>query len=154
MSKPTKVERTNRVNTVYELLVDGASRAEIIKYTNTEEIAWSVSSRTIDNYIHAATELFKAGDNEDREIQRSKAQRRLVKLYRKAHKVQDYKTALAVQQEINKLQGLYPAQDVNLNRDGNGIITGFTIEVISHKPGEQGESTKQIGASPGIEKID
>jgi len=26
--------------------------------------------------------------------------------------------------------------------------------VISHKPGEQGESTKQIGASPGIEKID
>jgi len=154
MSKPTKVERTNRVNTVYELLVDGASRAEIIKYTNTEEIAWSVSSRTIDNYIQEATELFKAGDNEDRVVQRSKAPRHLVKLYRKAHKVQDYKTALAVQQEINKLQGLYPAQDVNLNRDGNGIITGFTIEVISHKPGEQGESTKQIGASPGIEKID
>ena len=48
MSKPTKVERTNRVNTVYELLVDGASRAEIIKYTNTEEIAWSeVAGRSI-----------------------------------------------------------------------------------------------------------
>ena len=51
--KPTKNEKLLRVDTVYQMLVDGKSRADVLR--NCSEL-WEVSERTADNYIAEARE--------------------------------------------------------------------------------------------------
>ena len=48
MGRSTKAAKEFRVNTVYKLLVDGKSRADIIQFGSEE---WQVSDRQIDTYI-------------------------------------------------------------------------------------------------------
>tara|TARA_R100000808_G_scaffold1624_2_gene7220 strand:- start:1474 stop:1854 length:381 start_codon:yes stop_codon:yes gene_type:complete len=62
--------------------------------------------RTVFDYYRAAAEF-----NED--IERGRAYARLNLLFLSTMRVQDYKAALAVQKEINKLIHLYDKQDNN-----------------------------------------
>ena len=51
MPKSTKAAKEFRVNTVYKLLTDGASRSQILQFCSDE---WSISTRQGDNYIAEA----------------------------------------------------------------------------------------------------
>lgn len=111
-NKITNVERDKRVTTIYDLLVLGTSRAQIIQYAANKE--WDVSSRQIDNYIKQANDCFTQEAQAHREIELGKARRRLEDLYLKTMKLQDYQRALAVQRELNALFGLYAPEKQEL----------------------------------------
>ena len=55
-NKPTMAEKKLRVDSVYGMLVDGASRANIIQFCAE---SFEVGERTADNYIAAARELIE-----------------------------------------------------------------------------------------------
>lgn len=119
-SKSTKAEITKRVNQVYNLLLMGFSRAEILEYgqkvdPKKHKTAWNVADNTIDTYISKANEIFKLQSAIHRDEQFGLAISRLIYLWQKNVSIQDYKTALAVQREINLLLGLYPPKDTKLN---------------------------------------
>ena len=51
MAKSTKAAKEFRVNTVYKMLTDGASRSQILQFCSDE---WNISTRQGDNYIAEA----------------------------------------------------------------------------------------------------
>ena len=53
MAKSTKAAKEFRVNTVYKMLIDGASRSQILQFCSDE---WNISTRQGDNYIAEARE--------------------------------------------------------------------------------------------------
>lgn len=118
MPKVTNAESAERVTKVFELLVLGLSRQEIMQYCS----AWEITTRQIDVYIQKATERLKAHADYQREEQLGVAINRLNKLYRDNLKVQDYKGALAVQKELNTLLGLHaPSRHEVTGKDGDAL---------------------------------
>lgn len=118
--KSTKIEIMRRVSQVHDLLLMGFSRAQIIEYGQKEDaknkkVAWNVQDATIDTYIAKANEVFRQKSAVIRDEQFGLAMSRLVLLFQKTMTIQDYKSALAVQREINLLLGLYPPKDTKLN---------------------------------------
>ncbi|MDD3538489.1 MAG: hypothetical protein PHH65_09645 [Eubacteriales bacterium] len=107
--KSNSVEMRARVATVYRLLLSGLRRREVIQYAR-EKTEWNVSDRTIDNYIRKASAEIKEVTDEELEAARGMAHKRLDTLYYKSLLINDYKTALAVQKEINELFGLKTAK--------------------------------------------
>lgn len=108
--KATDAEYEQRVTAVYGLILNGASRPDILAYAAKEtdkKQAWSVDDRQVDNYIRDARKLLKAHARVDRDYQLGQARERLNLLFARAMSIMDYKTALAVQKEINALEGLH-----------------------------------------------
>ena len=105
MGKPTKVEHALRVAKVFELLAAGLTRAQIIRYV-ADKTEWGACERTVDSYIALATKEFDVLADVDRRVIAGMALARLNELYARSLRIQDFKTALAVQRELNKLTGL------------------------------------------------
>lgn len=127
MPKATNAESAERVTKVYDLLILGLSRQEIMQYCS----AWQITTRQIDVYIQKATERLKTHADYQREEQLGIAINRLNKLYRDNLKVQDYKGALAVQKELNLLLGLHAPQKIqHAGHDGGAIE--FKLTFSSH----------------------
>jgi len=57
MAKSTKAAKEFRVNTVYKLLTDGKSRADIVQFAADE---WNIATRQADQYIADAREKLEA----------------------------------------------------------------------------------------------
>ena len=53
MAKSTKAAKQYRINVIYEMLVNGKSRSDILLYCSDE---WRISSRQADNYMKEARE--------------------------------------------------------------------------------------------------
>lgn len=126
--KSTNAIINKRVNEVYDLLLMGFSRAQIIEYGQKEDpetndakkkkqrkIAWNVTDAAIDTYIAKANEVFRQQSAVIRDEEFGKSLSRLVMLFQKCMTIQDYKTAHQVQREINLLLGLYPPKENKLN---------------------------------------
>lgn len=128
--KSTHAEIEQRVNDVYDALLLGLSRREIIQYASVTK-KWNVTPRQIDTYILSATEQLKKAGQRHRETEMGKALARLEKLYQSNLKIQDYKAALAVQQEITKLQGMYPATKVEATGANGGAILVEILRGVS-----------------------
>ena len=119
--KATAAEITKRVNKVYQLLLDGLSRADILEYV-AKKTEWKVSDGSVDEYIAKATAEIKARSTIVRDEEYGKALERLRMLYSRNIMIQDFKAALAVQKEINELLGLYPAKKIEHGgKDGKPI---------------------------------
>lgn len=131
-NKITNIERDRRVNLIYDLLVLGTSRAQIIQYAS--EKAWNVTDRQIDHYIQRANQRFEEESKVHQAHELGKAVRRLNDLYQKTLKVQDYRQALANQRELNALLGLYAPSKSELKVSINiEILTRF--EAIAKEAG-------------------
>lgn len=119
MPRVTKAEKKRRVNDVYKMLLVGCSRAEILQLATNQ--GWGVSDRQVDTYIKDARKKFTDVLDEDVTQYRAEALTRLHYLLQKAFQIQDYKTALAVQKEINSVLGLEAAK--KLDHSGDVTIT-------------------------------
>ena len=98
------------------MLVIGLSRTQIIEYvTNAtkKRKGWEVCVGQIDKYIAEASRRFKKLAEKDQEEELGKARRRLNMMFVSAILGQDIKTALAVQKEIHRLNGLIESPDFN-----------------------------------------
>lgn len=113
-------EVESRVTTIFGLMLNGASRKEIIQYS-TEK--WDITDRQTDSYIKRARELYEEEMQSTREQHIGLAYARLNGLYMKTTKVQDYRSALAVQREINILLGLHaPTKQEVTGANGSELV--------------------------------
>lgn len=93
---------------IFRLILRGLSRETIIIYATQEK--WSETPAEIDDLIDAAyAELANKAASVDTDAEFGLAFVRLNDLYMDAKKVQDTRTALQVQKEINKLLALQKA---------------------------------------------
>ena len=132
MPKMTTIETSSkRVQLIMELMVTGYSRAEIFKYVESfgkldrngkliDIKPWDVTERTIDNYIKKANDLFKNESIVDKKMIAGKCYSRYEKLYNRAYKSEDYKTAASIVEKITKLFGVN--EESNLPVINNNII--------------------------------
>jgi hypothetical protein len=115
--RATAAETEARVNKVFELLVNGLTRYQVLQFVATKT-DWQLKPRQVDNYIQKASALIAQEAEYLRPKEIGKAIARLNAIFQGAVKVQDYKTAIAAQRELNKLLSLYEppaAQTLNIN---------------------------------------
>lgn len=113
MAKASVSEIEERVSRVYELLISGAKRADILQYATKK--AWGVEDRQVDNYIARAKEEITRLARIDRDYALGAARARLNLLFYRALNIQDFKTALAVQKEINALEGFNAPKKIEIS---------------------------------------
>lgn len=108
VNKSTRFEVQARVEKVFEYIVTGMKPADICQYASEE---WGVSDRQAFRYMADANQKIIESSDINRNRELGLALSRLNLLFKNAFKLQDYKTCLQVQREINTLLGLYaPAQ--------------------------------------------
>lgn len=135
MNKSNNAEMTERVNKIYDLIVLGTSRAQILQYV-AEKTNWGVAERTVDYYIAKANKRLERAAlyHEKREL--GKAITRLNLLFLSAMKVQDYQRALAAQRELSILLGLNAPAKADITTGGQRLTlpTIFLPEVDDDSP--------------------
>lgn len=95
-------KKAEHAETVKTLVCRGLERKDIVAYAAEKE--WREEPGDIDHLIEVANaELAKEAAELDAEIELGKAVARLNHLYQQTIKVQDFKTALQIQKEINKV---------------------------------------------------
>lgn len=103
--KSTNAQVELRTSEIYDLLLQGATRTEILQYAAKN---WKVSERQTDSYISKATQLVENDSATQREEVLTLTKARLQHLYRKSVEAKDYRAALLVLKEQSSLLGLYP----------------------------------------------
>lgn len=112
--KSTKAQVEQRVITVYQLLLCGASRQNILQYVSelrqkhidkpAEYLdSWNITDRQVDNYIASANKLFEKAADVHRLRLFGRAMVRREDLYQRALRLQDLGKALAIEQDICRL---------------------------------------------------
>lgn len=102
----TKAARIRRVDVVYRLLLRGLDTPEIVEEIATEHAEWGVKRRAIQYYISAAKELLIEAGETLRPVELGRSVARRHDLYAKAYGDGDYRTANAVQKELDEVLGL------------------------------------------------
>lgn len=105
-----KVLREKRVSFIIPMLLGGVSRMQIIqKFTEMgqSDPDFTIGERMIDSYIADATKRIIEGSQKDRDALLAIHAERLNNLYNRTYGIQDFRTSLAVQQEIAKTFGLH-----------------------------------------------
>lgn len=116
MSKETKcsiAELDKRINKVYEHLVNGWTRYDILQYV-AKKTEWAVNSRQIDNYIAEANKLIKENAKETQDEFIEKTKNRFKDIYKKAMSEKELNTCLRSMELENKILGYE-----KLNLDAN-----------------------------------
>jgi hypothetical protein len=104
MAKSTDAEVELRVNTVYEMVVKGASRKYIIRYASEN---WNVSSRTVDEYLNRVYQEIKDTYSDDYKSSiLSKQLAKLDDLYVKNYTIEDFRECRNIIESVTKLLGL------------------------------------------------
>ncbi len=104
-SKSTKAEKEARVNRVYDMLLIGLNRYQILQ--NPSVRAWGVTDRQVDTYIGDAYALLAAEAEYYRGREIGKAKARLELVIKNALIKADFTSVLSAQRELNKLFSLY-----------------------------------------------
>ena len=107
MPKATAAEITQRVDAIYELLLQCVGRRGIAQYAAQQ--GWAISSRQLDTYIARAKKLLAAQAEHERELELGRARGQLDLLFRKALVAEDRSEARIVLTERIALLGLSPA---------------------------------------------
>lgn len=93
---------------VYQMIVEGYARCQIIRYSSENQ--WDVSDRTIDVYISAAREMIQSVNLDDiKKLLKSKIME-LDHIRARAHNKGELTTAIEAIKETNKLLGMYPEE--------------------------------------------
>lgn len=142
-AKSTAIEVQSRVNKVFDLLIQGATRAQIIQYASGQppkiqddgtmsagRPEWGVGERMIDEYIAKANALFSEQSIVDRKREVGKALSRLNFLYTANIKAGDLKAALDTEKAKAALLGLNaPTKLAHEGKDGSPIQVDTKINV-------------------------
>jgi len=111
-TRGSKAQKAKRVHKIYQLILAGMDRESII--LAGERLGWSVSVRTIDSYIAAATERLERASKPKEAEDLGKAKARLDALYGLAWQNGDVRGALAVVDKTCDLLGLKNKGDLGL----------------------------------------
>lgn len=125
--KATNVEIEQRLNTIEEWLVMGLSRAKILLLVS-EKTSWGVEERTVDHYLFTANKRWQARFEATKEERWKKHIDIRNRLLLDARKEKDARTALAIVQDIAKLEGMYPAEKMLVGSDKENP---FEINIVT-----------------------
>ncbi len=117
MSKETKcsiAELEKRINKVYEHLINGWTRHDILQYISKNK-DWNVCDRQVDGYIAKANKRIKEVAKETRDEFIEKAKNRFQDIYKKAMSEKELNTCLRTIEMENKILGY---EKINLNHSG------------------------------------
>jgi len=116
----TSAERLMRINTIRQLLIQGANRQQIIQYCKDE---FKVNEDAVNKYLSDAKELIKQDfkDNFDKEYFKANLLERLEDLYKQNYDVDDFRQCQAIIKDITAMFGLAEPSTSNLNVTSNEI---------------------------------
>lgn len=103
--------RKERVQKVAEMILQGLSVAQVEKLMK-EKFGWEVTPEQLVQYVSLANEGFNQASRAVASTEFGKAMSRLNMLYAASMKINDYKTCLAVQKEINDLMGFTKTSEI------------------------------------------
>ena len=101
--RSTAATKEFRVNTVYKLLSDGASRSQIVEFVANE---WNVSARQADNYIASARQKLEQDCTISRQEFLAEAIVGLRSIRQQAEKRGQYQVAVNTVRLMTELVGL------------------------------------------------
>lgn len=104
MAKSSKAQVTKRREEVQKMIVSGAHYQTICKEMAEK---WETSKRAIQDDIRLVNKEWQEAAEESKQLLRNKNKERLELLFHSAILKEQYKAALEIQKEINKLDGLY-----------------------------------------------
>jgi hypothetical protein len=151
--KATKATVRARVDDILRVILDGAQPWDVRQYVSERQAAgeppWTLpdgakplSERQIRRYCDLADRrMARASRTQRRKLLREHIARRL-SLYARAVNKGDERTALAVLQDLAKLQALYPSEDEMLRREA---------EALRKQLAEQKEAKGEGGNGPAAE---
>lgn len=123
------VDLEERLDSVKTLLCRGLDRATVLQYA--AEMKWEAAPGQVDDWISAAQlQLAEDAGAIDTEAELGKAIARLNYLYMNASKVQDFKTALAIQKEINKVLTLKVKAAGTAGGTNTGELTRPKLKIV------------------------
>ena len=99
------IESKRRTQIIYELLLNGCTRSEVIQNITDEHPDIKVSIRQIDNYIKRAKEELYSDYEENKKKWLNKSKKRLNALYRKNMDNKDLKECRSIIETENKVFG-------------------------------------------------
>jgi len=111
----------SKLDTVHGLICTGLSRKNILDFAEGED--WTENEEEIDELIALATVRLAEAASVSLDAEMGKSIERLNKLFMESLKVQDHKTALSVQKEINRMLQL-KAKQSGASRPGKLRIVG------------------------------
>jgi len=133
MTKSNAAQVQARVDAVFELLLQGASRRGVLQYAARS--GWGVSPRQIDTYIHAAkAELARLAEI-DRSEELGTATAQLRMLFMRALATGDLRSARAIRKDLRALLGLEAPTRIT------GVEGGAPFKVIIGIDPDDGEGT-------------
>lgn len=133
-TKSTDAEVELRINTVYEMVVKGASRKYIVRYASEN---WNVSSRTVDEYLNRVYEEIKETySDEYKSSILSKQLAKLDDLYVKNYTIEDFRECRNIIESVSKLLGLTTSK-VDVTTNGKEIPGTTSINVTVVPPSEE-----------------
>lgn len=105
--KSDAAEVAKRIEEVLRIRLDGAQYHDVLQYAS--EKGWGISDRQVSTYIRRADDLLVERQEKKRRriIARRLSQREA--LFARAVNAADYRTALAILSDMDKLQGHYMA---------------------------------------------
>jgi hypothetical protein len=123
--KTPQIEIDARVAKVSELVLAGASRAQIVRFCADK---FNASDDTADRYVAAARKELQELVQPDKKEELNKAKARYEALYAKCLSTQDYKGAASVQDRICDLLGLWKS-DLTVKHEAGDTLTLFMEKI-------------------------
>jgi len=126
--KSTKVETDKRVRAVQEWMMQGITSADIVRQVM---VKYELKERQAYKYIRKAYDAFREQSEKDIEARRQFHIHSRLKLFRDLQDKKSSKpasTALAILQDIAKLEGLYVEKTEVIINDKNRIAALFPTE--------------------------
>lgn len=115
MGRLSAKEYGERIDTIVKLIIKGLDKRAIVRWVRSKT-EWGIDDSLVYRYIDEALGEIKAAAVPNLKEEIGKALSRLQDLYAKCILIQDYKTALAVQKELNELLGF---KSININAPSN-----------------------------------
>lgn len=104
MSRSSKAQLIKRREEVQKMIVTGAHYQTICEELSKK---WETSKRAIQEDIRLINKEWQESAEESKQLLQNKNKERLELLFHSAIMKEQFKTALEIQKEINKLDGLY-----------------------------------------------
>lgn len=147
MTNTSPMEMERRIQECYRMIMLGVGYHDIIAHIMEE---YGIAERGAREVHSRANKIFKEQCKTIRDEEFGKAMERLNLLFNRAMRIQDFKTALAVQKEISAMLNL-----ITPNIEGNSKNQPLSIQVVygdgnrNVEAAADGEAARVVSAATG-----
>ena len=130
MKKATNAESLKRREAIKEMLADGYSRGQIVKYCGE---TWGIKVTQVDQYIAKCNEEFEEAYKERADKRYGRALKRTTQFYLKMKRKGNDVCAASALKELNDIEGVKISKTDHTSSDGS-MTQKFIVEIVDAKP--------------------